>query len=201
MNNTLILASSSTTRIQLLKNAGVNFIAKKSGLNERALEKVLLNKIPKEICLILAEEKAKKLNKQLNKNKKESFIIGCDQVLECEGKLLHKVQSIEEAKDKLLYLRGKTHALHSAVILLKDNEIVWQYIDTALLTMRFFSDNYINNYLENIAPENLQTVGCYQLEGAGINLFAKIEGDFFTILGLPLLPLLQKLRESELLES
>lgn len=201
MNNTLILASSSTTRIQLLKNAGVNFIAKKSGLNERALEKVLLNKIPKEICLILAEEKAKKLNKQLNKNKKESFIIGCDQVLECEGNLLHKVQSIEEAKDKLLYLRGKTHALHSAVILLKDNEIVWQYIDTALLTMRFFSDNYINNYLENIAPENLQTVGCYQLEGAGINLFAKIEGDFFTILGLPLLPLLQKLRENELLES
>lgn len=121
--------------------------------------------------------------------------IGCDQTLSLDGDLLHKPADMEEARRRLLALSGKTHRLDSAVVLARDGETVWRHVDAALLTMRRLDPGFVGRHLARVGERALESVGAYQIEGEGIQLFARIEGDHFVIVGLPLLPLLGKLRE------
>jgi septum formation protein len=184
----LILASNSPTRIKLLKHAGLTFISQTHNIDEAA-EQALRAHVP---ASLLAIELAKL--KALSISKPQAYIIGADQTLDCCGITYHKPKDKVEAFEQLTSLRGKTHTLNSALAIAHENEILWQHSTQAHLTMRDFSDAFLAVYIEANLKNILSTVGCYQLEGAGINLFEKIEGDYFTILGLPLLPCLAYLR-------
>jgi septum formation protein len=130
----------------------------------------------------------------------ESLVIGADQVLELDGERLTKPADMEAARQQLLRLSGKTHTLHSAVAGARGGKIVWQHAEAAHMTMRAFSPRFVGRYLAAVGDEALTSVGAYQVEGRGIQLFERIDGDFFTILGLPLLPLLLFLRAEGIVE-
>ncbi len=189
----LILASSSQSRINMLKNAGLTFEVKPADIDERAIELDLKinNSSPEQIAGKLASAKA--LSVSLNFN--DSLVIGADQTLSVDGMQINKVDDLESAKDKIARLSGKTHCLHSAVCCNYNGSELWKFISTAYMSMRNLDSTEINNYISQAGTEILSCVGCYQLEGMGVQLFEKIEGDFFTILGLPLFPLLKFLRE------
>jgi len=122
------------------------------------------------------------------------FVIGSDQTLDLDGELYDKAESVDAARDRLKLLRGKTHKLHSAVVVAKEGTPIWREVVTASLTMRAFSDAFLEDYLASEGAHALGSVGCYRLEGPGAQLFSKIEGDYFAILGLPLMGLLDLLR-------
>jgi septum formation protein len=185
----LILASTSTTRIKLLTDAGLTFTSQRPNIDEKAEQNLLQHFAPKDLALELAKLKA--LSIPINR----TYVIGADQTLDCAGTIYHKPQNKVEAIQQLSKLRGKTHTLTSAVVITHQNEFLWHYSEQAQLTMRSFSDEYLERYVENNLSIILGSVGCYQLEGIGINLFEKIQGDYFTILGLPLLPCLGYLRQ------
>jgi septum formation protein len=130
-----------------------------------------------------------------------SLVIGADQVLECDGILFDKPSDLAAARSQLMALRGREHRLLSAVVLVRDGERVWHHVDRANLTVRDFSADFLDRYLRSAGDAALSSVGAYQLEGVGAQLFAAIDGDYFTILGLPLLPLLDILREQGILPS
>ena len=125
------------------------------------------------------------------------MVIGCDQILVCEGRIFEKPKSLGEAADQLRFLRGKGHQLLSAAVVYEDGKPVWRTIGRAQLVMRAFSDTFLETYLDGQGDDLLTTVGCYKLEGAGVALFDKVQGDYFTILGLPLLELLAFLRSRQ----
>ena len=185
----LILASTSPTRKALLANAGIAFEAVSARVNERDIEAEALveGASPPELALRLAEAKAGSVEGPV--------VIGCDQILELEGSVLHKAANLEEARARLDHLKGKTHALHSAVALARDGRLVWGATETARLTMRRFTDAERDAVLAAEGEAVLGSVGAYRLEGPSLRLFEHIEGDYFTILGLPLLPLLGALRQ------
>lgn len=187
----LILASGSSTRRQLLAGAGVTFTVQPADIDEEALKQELLDKAydPKAIALTLAKAKA-----IARSDETEGFVIGADQTLDLEGELFSKASSLSEARASLLRLRGKTHQLHSATVIARDGQAIWQEIVSASLTMRAFSDSFLSAYLERQGSQILSCVGGYQLEAEGVQLFDRIEGDYFTILGLPLSGLLAQLR-------
>lgn len=141
------------------------------------------------IALTLAEEKAKTISAKMA----GALVIGADQVLSFQGRLLEKPKDIDAARDALRALRGKTHTLHSAVTLAEDGETVWRDVAEAHLTMRAFSDAALETYLARAGDAVLTSVGAYQIEGPAIQLFAAVEGDHATILGMPLLPLVTEL--------
>jgi septum formation protein len=122
------------------------------------------------------------------------FVIGADQTLDLDGRLYDKAETLEAARERLITLRGKTHKLHSAVVVAKEGTPIWREVATATLTMRDFSDAFLDDYLKTEGAAALGSVGCYRLEGPGAQLFSRIEGDYFAILGLPLLGLLDLLR-------
>lgn len=184
----IILASKSSIRNQLLKNAGVKFTVLSSNLDEDNIKNS--GKTPEEIAQKLAFEKAK----VISKDNIDTYIIGADQVLIFEGKILNKSPDKITAKEKLKDLSGKTHCLFSAISIVKNEKEVFKYSDKATLKMRDLSDEFIDNYLLNIDQNVLESVGSYQLEGLGIQLFEEIKGDYFTILGLPILPILDFFR-------
>ncbi|EYS90817.1 maf-like protein [Bartonella bacilliformis str. Heidi Mejia] len=188
--NTLILASRSFHRAQLLKNAGLNFSVEGASFDEREVEKKIGTKTPKELGRFLAIAKAKNVSDRFP----NTLVIGCDQVLDLEGQVFHKVTNRKEAHQRLRSLSGKTHYLHSAVALVQNGQEIWSEVFSAHMTMRFLSSEFIERYLEHVGMDVLKSLGIYQIEGKGIHLFEKIEGDYFTIIGLPLLPLLAKLR-------
>jgi len=126
-------------------------------------------------------------------------VIGADQTMACEGAAYDKPADMAAARTHLQQLRGRTHTLHSAVSIVRDGESLWAHLDDARLTMRDFGDDVLDDYLVQTGDAALTSVGCYRLEGLGAHLFTRIEGDFFTILGLPLLPLLGFLRQVEIL--
>jgi septum formation protein len=130
-----------------------------------------------------------------------ALVLGCDQVLVCEGKLFNKAMDATEAGATLRALRGWTHELISAAVIAKDQELTWRCTDVARLTMRDFSDAFLESYLQAELPDILGSVGCYRIEGRGAQLFARVEGDQFTIRGLPLIPLLAALRAHGALPS
>ncbi|UNF40515.1 Maf family nucleotide pyrophosphatase [Bartonella krasnovii] len=188
--NRLILASLSFYRAQLLKKAGLNFLIEGASFDEREVEKEAKEKTPKELSCFLASAKAKNVSNRFP----GAFVIGCDQVLDLEGQVLHKVINSKEAHQRLCELSGKKHSLHSAVALFHNGREIWVESFSAHMSVRPLSSEFIECYLARVGTDVLNSVGVYQIEGEGIQLFEKIDGDFFTIVGLPLLPLLIKLR-------
>lgn len=190
----LILASGSSARRAILNNAGLTFDVMPADIDEDAVKSAVLSAdphaTPDEIATRLACEKARAVSRQ----HPGILVIGADQVLVFGDMLYAKVGTLIEARAVLKKLRGRTHLLISAAALARDGDVIWQDSETARLTMREFSDAFLAQYLETAGASILACVGCYELEGKGIQLFEKIEGDYFTILGLPLLPLLAALR-------
>jgi septum formation protein len=189
---TIVLASASRARKSLLANAGVQFEAVHAAIDERAAEQPLLEAGagPDDVAAALAMAKAFDVSERYMAD----LVIGADQVLALDGERFVKPATMEDARRQLLHLSGKTHALHTAVAAARAGEILWQHADTAYLTMRKLAPETVGRYLAEAGPSALKTVGAYQIEGRGIRLFEKIDGDFFAILGLPLLPLLDFLR-------
>lgn len=194
--SSLILASGSAIRRTLLENAGLTFMTETADLDERAVEAPLLEAdlCPADIGLVLAEAKAHDVSARYP----DAIVIGADQMLDFNGKRLTKPETMDEARRQLLAFRGKTHVLHSAVVLVKNGETLWRHVSPAHMHIRDFSPEFLGNYLSEAGENILKSVGAYQLEGAGIHLFEKIEGDYFTVLGLPLLPLLDELRRHDI---
>ena len=192
MSAPIILASKSVARTAVLTGAGVAFETHVSGVDEDAVKTALLGQggTPRDVADALAELKAVKISRG-----RPGFVIGADQTLEFEGGLYDKAETVEAARTRLKLLRGKPHKLHSAVVVAKDGQPIWREIATCTLTMRDFSDDYLETYLATEGADALGSVGCYRLEGPGAQLFSKIEGDTFAILGLPLLGLLDLLRK------
>ncbi|WP_375671064.1 Maf family nucleotide pyrophosphatase [Bartonella sp. CL434QHHD] len=195
--DTLILASLSFYRAKLLKKAGLNFSIEGASFDEREVEKKAKEKTPKELSCFLASAKAKNVSDRFP----DAFVIGCDQVLDFEGQVFHKATNIKEAHQRLCELSGKTHFLHSAVALFKNGQKIWVEAFSAHMSVRLLSSEFIERYLARVGKDVLNSVGVYQIEGEGIHLFEKIEGDFFTIVGLPLLPLLIKLRHLGIIDG
>jgi septum formation protein len=193
----IVLASRSATRIALLRNAGIAFEARPPAVDERAIEARLgaIDTPPDKVALALAEAKALALA-----DPGEAIVIGADQTLDANGHHWHKPGSMDEAKAQLLALSGRTHRLHAAVAGVRSGSVRWRHVDTAALTMRPLTSAGIDAYLGRVGEMALQSVGAYQIEGPGIQLFETIDGDYFTILGLPLLPLLKWLRHEGALQ-
>jgi septum formation protein len=189
--NNVVLASTSAIRRAVLTGAGVAYEAVSPGVDETAIKESLLAEgvSPRDIADALAQAKAVKVSL-----KRPGLVIGADQTLDFEGTLFDKADSVEEARGRLQVLRGKTHKLHCGMVVARDGQPIWREVVTTTLRMRPFSDEYLDAYLERNAPAILSSVGCYQLEGEGVQLFDRIEGDYFAILGLSLVPLLDLLR-------
>ena len=187
----VILASKSAARRAVLTGAGIDFEVHISGVDEDILKDRLLGEgaSVSQIAEALAEQKALKVSQSV-----PGLVIGSDQTLDFEGRLYDKAETLKAARERLQTLRGKSHQLHSAVVVAKAGEVIWREVVSSTLTMREFSDAFLESYLASEGPEALGSVGCYRLEGPGAQLFSKIEGDYFAILGLPLLGLLDLLR-------
>lgn len=187
----ITLASTSSTRQAILRNAGVAFEAVASGVDEDAAKAGLLAEgaAPRDIADALAELKAFKVS-----TKRSGLVIGSDQTLELDGLLIDKVDTPEQARERLIQLRGKVHKLHSAVVVARDGQPIWRIVETYKLSVRDFSDAWLDGYIERNSPDILWSVGCYLLEGEGVQLFDRVEGDYFGILGLPVTRLFDFLR-------
>lgn len=187
----LTLASKSAARQAILRNAGVAFEAVVSGVDEDTAKAGLLAEgaSPREVADALAELKAFKVS-----TKRSGLVIGSDQTLDLNGTLIDKADTVEAARERLVQLRGRIHKLHSAVVVARDGRPIWRVVETAKLSVRNFSDAWLDGYLERNAPDILSSVGCYFLEGEGVQMFDRIDGDYFTILGLPIVGLLDFLR-------
>jgi septum formation protein len=185
------LASASVSRAAILRGAGVVFDVAAAGVDEAAVKADALSRGADALSIAasLAELKAMAVPRG-----RTALVIGADQTLELDGLLFDKPGSAIEARSHLERLRGRTHALHAAVAVARDSQIIWQSADTARLTMRAFSDLFLDDYLARLGAAATSTVGAYRLEGEGAQLFERIEGDYFSILGLPLLGLLEVLR-------
>jgi septum formation protein len=190
----LILASQSGARKMLLKNAGLEFEAVTADIDERGIQAASKLSNPREIGLLLAREKAK----AVSVNRAGSYVIGADQTLALGERLFNKPAGRTQALAQLHDLAGGTHELNSAVAVAHDGKIVFEDVSVARMTMRKMSEAELSAYLDAAGDAVTTSVGAYQLEGLGIHLFERIEGDHFTILGLPLLPLLAFLRRERL---
>lgn len=193
MTKPLILASSSQTRLRLLQAAGLDVTSRSPRIDEAAIRDSLTAEAasPRDIADALAEMKARKIAERDG----DALVLGCDQVLEFDGRAWGKPETPEEALQQLRAFRGKSHKLLSAIVLYDAGEPVWRHVGEVQLTMRMMSDDWIAGYVTRNWHSIQQSVGGYKLEEEGIRLFLTIEGDYFTILGLPLLPLLGYLGE------
>lgn len=195
----IILASKSQFRAELLKSAGIEFTTASASVDERAIEQPLLeaNLGPADIAQVLAEAKAEEVSSR-NPN---ALIIGCDQTLSMNGDMFHKPSNMKQARQHLLNFSGKSHQLNSAVAFVFNQQTIWRHVSIANMTMRNLTPEYIGRYLAQAGQPILKSVGAYQLEGIGVQLFKKIEGDYFTVIGLPLLPLLSELRDLDVIDG
>ena len=188
----LVLASASPFRRRMLEAAGLGFAVVAPDVDEAAVKSRLLRSGSslREVAQGLAVAKAEVVSAHLP----EALVIGADQVLACGAEMFNKPASVAEAREQLVRLRGKTHELHTAVALAAAGKAVWTRLQTATLAMRPFSDRFLADYLARLGERVRHTVGAYEIEGPGIQLMEHIEGDMFTVIGLPLLALLSELR-------
>ena len=193
----LVLASKSDVRGKILAAAGLRFEIRPSRIDERAVESRSGAADAAAIARLLAHAKAAAVATSL----RGRLVLGADQTLARGSKRFGKPANRSEAAEQLRALRGRTHELHSALALVRDNEVVFSCVDTARLVMRDFSDRFLSDYLEMAGEAATTSVGGYQLEGIGIHLFERVDGDFFTVLGLPLLPLLAFLRQNNFVDG
>lgn len=184
----LILASKSAARREVLANAGVAFDIQVAGIDEDALKRPGVD--ARDLAIELAKAKALAVSAQYP----DAVVLGADQTLAFEGGLVSKAPSLEAAKARLADMRGKPHQLHSGVALAKGGKILWADADTAHMQVRDFSDDFLNAYIDTEGDELLHCVGSYRLEGMGAQLFDKVDGDYFTVLGMPLWLVLEQLR-------
>jgi septum formation protein len=187
----LVLASRSTSRSAALAGAAIPVEILPADIDERAIETQAGPQSPSQIALLLARAKASAISAKLP----ERLVLGADQTLALGRRLFAKPADLAAASDQLKSLRGRTHELHSAVVVARDGALLFEHCEIAQLTMRSFSDRFLAAYIEAAGLAVTASVGAYQVEGIGIQLFERIEGDHFTILGLPLLRLLQFLRQ------
>ncbi|OBZ93603.1 septum formation inhibitor Maf [Pararhizobium polonicum] len=199
MAGSLVLASASPFRRMLLENAGIRFQARAADIDERAIESRIESQgsSPQEVALILAEAKARDVATAFPGD----IIIGSDQTMSLGARVYHKPKDMDEARDHLLSLSGQVHQLNSAIVLIQGNEVLWKHVSSARMSVRVLSPEFIDGHLRRVGEKALLSVGAYQLEGEGIQLFETIEGDYFTILGLPMLPLLAKLRDLQVIDA
>ena len=196
---TVILASGSSTRQAMLRAAGVDFVVDVAAIDETTVLESLQAEgaKPRDTADILAEMKAVKVSAK----HPGALVIGADQILSLGTKFFSKPQDLPAARAQLQTLRGQTHQLTSAVVVARDGSPIWREVREAKLTMRPFSDAFLDDYLARAGKAVLTSVGAYQIEGLGAQFFSRIDGDHFTILGLPLLPLLDMLRTQGVLKS
>ncbi|WP_272010174.1 Maf family protein [Roseovarius sp. ZX-A-9] len=199
MNTRIILASQSEIRQQLLTNAQVPHVARPANLDEAAIRDALLaEQAPaRDIADALAEAKATKLSAK----EPAALVIGCDQVLAHQSRLLSKPATPEEALAQLITMRGSTHELFSAVVIYEDGTPQWRHVARVRMTMRDLSDSYLKGYVTRNWDSIRHTVGCYKLEEEGARLFSRVDGDYFSVLGLPLLDLISYLSTRGELET
>jgi septum formation protein len=199
MTPSLILASSSPFRRMLMQNAGLRFEAIAADIDERAIEAPLeaSGAGPDAIALVLAKAKAVAVS-EINRG---ALVIGSDQTMSLGDRVFHKPKDMAEAEAHLLALSGKTHRLNSAIAIARDGDIIWEHLSHAELTMRALDPMFVHRHVGRVGKIALASVGAYQLEGEGIQLFSSINGDYFTILGLPMLPLLAELRALEAIDG
>jgi septum formation protein len=188
----IILASTSAIRAQLLRQAGISFTTATPDVDETALKAQWSTLSVDKIAPALAEIKSRTVSAKPENHGK--LIIGADQTLIFTGRVIDKCNTLVDAEATLLALRGHTHHLHSAVCVSSNGQTLFSHVSTAALTMRQFTTEFLSAYLKQEQSHLLSSVGCYRLEGPGIQLFSEIDGDYFAILGLPLLPLLAFLR-------
>lgn len=199
MAEQLVLASASKIRQTLLHNAGVPFTAQPVPVDEAQMRDALQAEgaQPRDIADALAEMKARKAASRFP----QALTLGCDQVLAIEGEILGKPDTRAEAAEQLRRLRGKTHQLLSAAVIYADGAPVWRHVGVVRLTMRAFSDTFLEAYLDRNWPGLSETVGAYKLEEEGVRLFSQVNGDYFCVLGLPLLELVGYLGTRGVIET
>ena len=196
----LILASTSKIRARILEDAGLAFIVEPPGLDESVMRQAVSGEEAlgaHDVAEVLARAKAEAVSDLARK----AYVIGADQVLAFGNQIMSKPDSMETARRELLDLSGKSHTLHTAVAVATNGETIWATTEMATLTMRKLSPEFIGRYLAAAGEEVLNSVGAYQIESIGIQLFDKIDGDYFGILGLPLIPLLDALRREGVIET
>ena len=198
MTTTLVLASTSPTRQRLLENAGVPFEAIAPGVDEEAVRQAMSanGTSASDMADALAELKAVKVGRRTSR-----LTLGSDQTLELDGACLAKPETLEVLKTQILSLRGRVHRLHAAAVLVEQGVSVWREVKTATMTMRDFSSAFLDRYLEAVGRDVMGSVGGYHVEGLGLQLFERIEGDHFAVLGLPMVGLLQQLRQRGVIPS
>ncbi|MFQ6546900.1 Maf family protein [Aestuariibius sp. 2305UL40-4] len=191
MTPPLVLASGSAIRAQLLRNAGLEFEVLPVRIDEEAVRAAMVAEgAPgRDIADALAGMKARKAAEKAP----GALVLGCDQVLESGGQVFGKAETRDEGRDQLRLLRGQRHSLLSAAVLVEDGREVWRHVGVARMAMRDFSDAYLDAYLDRTWEEVRHSVGCYQIEGEGVRLMGRVDGDYFSILGLPLVELLNYL--------
>ena len=191
----LVLASQSKARQALLANAGIEFESDPAEIDERKIQAASGLSAPGEIASLLAGEKARAVSAR----RQGRYVVGADQTLALGMRIFNKPAGRSQAADQLRALAGHCHELHAAIAVARDGKLLFEHVSIARMTMRRLGDSEIDNYLEAAGEAVTSSVGAYQLEGLGVHLFERIEGDHFTVLGLPLLPLLAFLRSEHLL--
>lgn len=193
----LILASRSAARRAMLNGAGVPFEAEDAGVDEPEIKAAFHGDDPAALAVELAKAKALAVSAR----RPGVWVLGSDQTLAFDGGLISKAPSLAEARDRLRIMRGREHQLHSGAALARNGQVIWSGVDTARMTMRDFSDAFLDAYLAAEGEPVLASVGAYRLEGMGSQLFDRVEGDYFTVLGMPLWPVLAELRRVGVLET
>ena len=192
---TLVLASASAARRAILEQAGVAFEIDPADVDEAALKTPEARRDPAGLSVTLAQAKAL----EVSRRRPDDWVIGSDQILAFDGGLVSKARSLDEARERLKAMRGREHVLWSGVALVRDGEVAWSHREPATMTMRPFSDAFLDTYLAAEGEGLLASVGCYRIEGRGAQLFARVDGAQATIMGMPLWPLLDALRANGVL--
>lgn len=194
---TLVLASGSASRKALLTAAGVAFVADPADLDEDALMAAMAGAAPEQVAQKLATEKALAVSRR----HAGAVVLGGDSVIAFDGQSISKCATMDAARNLLLQLKGREHLLVSAAALARDGRLLWTHASPCRMTMRDFSEAFLTDYLAACGPAILSSVGCYHYEGRGAQLFDRVDGDYFSVLGLPLLPVLAALRQEGVLAS